>query len=738
MIAQYIFKNRVIGLVLILVTAFIFPAIAQTKFASLQEALSSAGKMNGQGGPPNVNWIRDGNQFSYIKGAGKINTYNPSTDADEEVFNAGSLKFPGTDKEFTYSGFEWTADFNYLLFQTNFKPVWRNSGNADYYLYSIKDKSLRLVAREAYTAQVSPDGRSVAYERNGNLFVLDLGSKKEKQLTKDGATSVYNGRFGWVYEEEFGLVRAWEWNPDSKSIAYWRIDERAIPLYQYSDLSGMHPEYKKIPYPRVGDPVPQARIGIVDLKKGKTTWASIPLEGGYFPRIYWTSAPNTLAVVRLDRKQKRLDLFMVDSKKGIARNILTEESKGWMDVYNFFAGILHHFFFPPRADEFYWISDRSGYQHLYRYDYNGKLISQVTQGNWDVMTVESLDPQAGQLYYTSTETSGLERHLYVTGLDGSSKRKLTLQPGRHQIQFAPGGQYYIDTWSNTTTPRQVEIRKVNGQLIKTWQDNATVKTFVSSIAYAPRELETIVTSDGRQLDIYLIKPVGLDVSKKYPLVLSIYGGPGAQSVYNSWAANPYEQYLAQQGYAIASVNNRGSTGYGRDFMESVYEQIGKLETEDFVATADALGRKYSWLDRQRMAIQGHSYGGFTTCYTLTKHPGAFRVGIAGAPVVNQKLYDNIYSERYMGILPENDQKYEDHAPLNFVKNLSDPLLIAHALEDDNVHVINTFQFVKAATDAGKDIDLRIYPPGHHGVAYSAVSQIRLWQTYVDYLDRWLK
>ncbi|MBP6794302.1 MAG: S9 family peptidase [Saprospiraceae bacterium] len=711
---------------------------AQSRFASFQDAIIKSGRINGQGGPVNVNWIKDGNQFSYIKSVGKINSYNPGTLKEEIEFDGSDLKFPGTGLPFNYTAFEWTSDFNYLLFKTNFKPVWRNSGNADYYLYSLKNKSITLVAQNAYTAQVSPDGKSVAFESNGNLFVLDLASMKTKQLTKDGSHTVYNGRFGWVYEEEFGLVRAWEWSHDSKRIAFWHVDESAIPLYQYSDLSGMHPVYTKIPYPRVGDPVPEVKIGIVDILKAKTTWAQIPLQGGYFPRIYWTSDPSKLAIVRLDRKQRILDLFMTDIKTGTSDAVMKEDSKGWMDVYNFFAGILHHFLFPTGVKEFYWISDRYGYQHLYRYDYNGKLLSQITQGNWDVMTVESLDPVADLLYYTSTEASGLERHLYSIRLNGADKRKITEEAGLHQIQFAPGGKYFIDTWSNLNTPRQTEIRSVDGTLIKSWQTNENVKTFIKTHVYAPKMLDHISTTSGLNLDVYIIKPIDFDSSKKYPLILNIYGGPGAQSVYNSWGGNPFEQYLAQREYVIASVNNRGSTGYGRDFMEGVYEQLGKQETEDFIATADALAAKYSWLDRSRMAIYGHSYGGFTTTYTLTKHPGAFKAGIAGAPVTDYRLYDNIWTERYMGILPENNAKYEEHAPLKFVSGLTDHLMIAHSLEDDNVHVLNTFQFVKAATDANKEVDLRIYPPGHHGVAYSLVSQARLWQTYLDYFDRWLK
>ena len=714
-----------------------FQLSAQSRFTSFQDAIIKSGRINGQGGPVNVNWIKDGNQFSYIKSAGTINSYNPSTLQDEIVFDGSDLKFPGTDRPFNYIAFEWTSDFNYLLFKTNFKPVWRNSGNADYYLYSMKNKSITLVAQNAYTAQVSPDGKSVAFESNGNLFVLDLRSMKTKQLTKDGSHTVYNGRFGWVYEEEFGLVRAWEWSPDSKHIAFWHVDESAIPLYQYSDLNGMHPEYTKIPYPRVGDPVPMVKIGIVDILKAKTTWAQIPLQGGYFPRIYWTSDPSTLAIVRLDRKQRILDLFMTDIKTGFSNSVMKEESKGWMDVYNFFAGILHHFLFPKGVKEFYWISDRDGHQHLYRYDYNGKWLGQVTQGNWDVMTVESLDPAADVLYYTSTEASGLERHLYSISLNGSNKRKITEAAGLHQIQFAPGGKYFIDTWSNLNTPRQTEIRSAEGTLIKSWQTNENVWAFIKSHVYAPKVLDQISTTTGLNLDLYLVKPIDFDPSKKYPMILNIYGGPGAQSVYNSWGGNPFEQYLAQRGYVIASVNNRGSTGYGRDFMEGVYEQLGKQETEDFIATADALAAKYSWLDRSRMAIYGHSYGGFATAYTMTKHPGAFKVGIAGAPVTDYRLYDNIWTERYMGILPENNAKYEEHAPLKFVSNINDHLMIAHSLQDDNVHVLNTFQFVKAATDANKEVDLRIYPPGHHGVAYSLVSQARLWQTYLDYFDRWL-
>lgn len=730
-----------LSLTIILWLPFSLLAQQQQRFQSLTEAFQRGGALSGRNGPASVNWIDGGARFSFIPSgtSGVIKTYDPATGQEETAFSAEGLKFPGSDKAFNYNQFNWSADFKYLMFRTNFRPVWRNSGEADYYLYNLADKQLQLVAKDARTAQLSPNGQLAAYERGGNLYVYDLAKKKEQQLTKDAQTNFYNGRYGWVYEEEFGLVQAWDWSPDSRYIAFWQTDERQIPIYQMTDFTGSHAEYSKIPYPRVGDPAPPVRIGIIDMKTRKTKWVNVDLAGGYIPRIYWTSKPGQLAVMHLNRKQNHMSLYMADAATGAARKIMEEKDEdGWIDVFDFFAGILHYCYFPKAGEEFYWISGRDGYNHLYRYNYDGKLINQVTKGNWDVVRVENVDTQNGIIYYTSTEASPLERQLYAIGVDGSGKRRLTEAEGRHRINMSPNGIYYIDNHSSVNRHKQVELRATDGRLIKVLEANENTAKFLQTNAYVPRELMQIATSDGQAIDIYLVKPLDFDEQKKYPLVMSIYGGPGAQSVYNEFGASAWEQYLSQQGYVVASVNNRGSGGYGQKFMEVVYEKLGVYESLDFAETAKYLVNKFSWIDGSRMAIQGHSYGGYTSSYTMLTHPDVFRVGIVAAPVTDQRLYDNIYAERYMGLLPENDEKYKNSAPITYAKNLKGKMLLVHSLMDDNVHVANTFQLLRALLDAGKDVDLRIYPPGDHSVAYDFQSYTLLQKTYFDYLETHLK
>ncbi len=710
----------------------------QATLSDLTTALQVGFALSGSNGPSSVNWIDGGDRFSYIDDAGKVRSYNPATDEETLIFDSEGKTFPDRDEPFEYQSFQWSADFKYLLFQTNFRPVWRYSGEADYYLYHIEQESFRLVAKDARTAELSPDGKKVVYERGGNLFVLDLSSDKETQLTDDAQEQVYNGRFGWVYEEEYGLVQAWAWSPDSRYIAYWQTDERDIPIYRMTDFSSAHPEYEEIPYPRVGDPIPGVRIGILDIAKKKNTqWVDLDLEGGTIPRIYWTANEGQLALVHLNRPQNHLTLYFADAKNGKVKKIIEEkDDSGWIDVFDFFAGILHYFSFPEDREEFLWISGRSGHNHIYHYNYDGELLNQVTEGAWDVVTIEATawSEGSGNIYFTSTEVSPLERHLYVVNADGTGKKRLTRPPGRHSIDMGPNGNYYIDNYSNVDQYRQVELRSTAGSRVKILEDNASVEATLDRFAYAPRELFSFTTSDGQELDGYLIRPIGFDSTQSYPLFLNIYGGPGAQSVYNQFGSNGFEQFLAANGYVIASVNNRGSGGYGQDFMQVVYKQLGKYESLDFVETAKHLSGTYDWIDGERMAIRGHSYGGYASSYTMVTHPGVFDVALVGAPVTDQRLYDNIYTERYMGLLEDNEEGYIQAAPITHAENLEGKMLIAHSLMDDNVHVINTYQFIEALTNAGKDVDLRIYPPGNHGVAYNFSSYILLHQTYFDFLE----
>jgi dipeptidyl-peptidase-4 len=729
----------------IFVGTFLFQqsTLAQEKqrYSSVKEALSKSSQLSGSNGPGNVNWIDDGNRYSYMKyneetESMEIRAYDPASEDDELIFNSANHTFPESDSTFEYSSFQWSDDSKYLVFQSNFRPVYRRSGISDYYLYSVENGSLNLLVEDARTAELSPDGSKIGYERDGDLFVYDLEAQEETQLTDSAKEYFYNGRFGWVYEEEFGLAQAWKWSPDSEKIAYWQTDERHVNIFQMTDYSGQHPEYQKIPYPKVGDKNPKVKIGVVNVESGQQKWMDTPTEG-YIPRIYWTADENKLATVHLNRAQNQLKLFFNDINDGERRLVMEEQSDAWIDVFDFFAGINHLFFFPKDSEEFFWISDRNGWSHIYRYGYDGSVKNQVTDGKWEVTYVHTVDYRNNRIYYTSTEESPLERHLYSVNFTGRNKTKHSRAEGRHDISMGSNSKYYIDRYSNTSTPTQVELWSTMKGKLEVLEDNASVEAFTEKHVYAPRELFSFTTSDGQQLDGYMIKPIDFDPDKKYPLVLNIYGGPSAQGVYNSWESGGWNQYLAQEGYVVVNVNNRGSGGYGSEFEKVVYKQLGKWEANDFVETARFMGDK-SWVDSSRMAIRGHSYGGYMTTYTLFNYPDVFDVGIATAPVTDWRFYDSIYTERYMGLIENNKDGYEQSSSITHAENLKSNLLLSHSTMDENVHVQNTMQLLTELTGNGQEVDLQIYPPGAHGVAFNTASYYLLYTSYVDYLNRHLK
>ncbi|HEX6981704.1 MAG TPA: S9 family peptidase [Balneolaceae bacterium] len=712
------------------------------RYSSLKEALTLSSRLRGYDAPRNLIWIDEGNRYSYMQydadaKSYQIRSYKPADATDSLLFSTEGLTFPDTGEPFEYSDFQWSNDFNYIIFQSNFRPVYRHSGISDYYLYSLEENELTLLVEDARTAELSPDGEKIGYERGGDLFVYFLDSGEEKQLTDSGKEYFYNGRYGWVYEEEFGLAQAWEWSPDSKYIAFWQTDERDVHLYMLPDYSEHHVQYDPIPYPQVGDINPEVRIGTINVQTGEQQWMDIPLNEGYIPRIYWTANEGQLAIVHLNRPQTHLKLYFSDVTTGESHLVMEEESEYWIDIFDFFAGINHLFFFPDDREEFLWISDRDGWSHIYRYNYDGELINQVTEGEWEVTYVHDVDYDNERIYYSSTEVSPLQRHLYTINFDGTSKVKITQKPGTHNINVSPNAQYYVDSYSSIDSPTQVELHSISGELIKVLDDNADVYEFLEDHAYAEKELFTFTTSDGQQLDGSVIKPIGFDSTKSYPLVLNIYGGPGAQGVYNAFATNGWVQYLAQEGYVIVNVNNRGSGGYGREFEKVVYKQLGKWESHDFVETAEYMAQK-SWVDEDRLAIRGHSYGGYMTAYTMTTHPGVFSVGICTAPVTDWRLYDSIYTERYMGLIENNRDGYIQSAVTTHAGNLEGHLLLSHATQDENVHVQNTYQFLTELTSRGIGVDVQIFPPGAHGVAFNTASYLLLYESYVDYLNRWLK
>jgi len=725
----------------LLLTLITLSITAQKKqYASLQEAFFAGMSLRGDRGPSGVEWIENSDQYSFTKmeqRTQQIWTYDIKTESETMVFSVADHTFPDSGEPFRYRSFNWAKDYQYLLFQCNFERIWRYSGNADYYLYSLNDKSLTPIVKGAFTAEVSPDGKKVGYGKDGDLFSFDLETGKHSQLTSDGEDKYYNGRFGWANEEEFGLVQAWEWSYDSKYIAFWQSDEREVPVYKLTDFTDQHPRYTEIPYPKVGDNPPVERLGILDIKTGTREWLDFDPEGGYMPRIYWTSKENTLAVVWMNRAQNHLKLYLFDVVSGEKTMIMEEKDDAWLDIYDFFAGELHLFYFPEDMDSYFWISDRDGYSHIYQYDYEGNGLGQITSGSYDVVGIKAIDPAKKTLYYLSCEVSPKDRNLYSVKFNGKGKKQITSTPGNHRVNVAPAGKYFIDSYSDTKTPSQIDLRDGKGKVIKNLAGHERATAHLEAYTYAGKELFSFVTSDGQKIDGHLIRPMNFDPQKSYPLLLAVYGGPGSQGVYNTFETSGWNQYLAQQGYVVANINNRGNGGYGSEFEKVVHKQLGKWETHDFAEAAEFLAKE-PWIDRERIGIMGHSFGGFSAGMSLLLHPDVFKAGIVTAAISDHRNYDCVLTEKYMGLIEENEEGYTKSSMGALAGNLEGNMLLVHSLMDDNVHPQNTFQLVKAMIDNGKSIDLKIYPPGTHGVAYDMKSRIFLYSEYLNWLEKNLK
>ncbi len=720
-------------------------AAAQEKrpFGTLAEALQYTGALAGAPVPQSVVWVNGGTQFSFIRQDAQSNKseivlHDPGTGHDSVLFTGSGITFPGTTSPFEYEGFQWARDFKNIVFQSNFQQLYRRSGTSDFYIYSLATRTLQLGGKGARTAELSPDGTTLGEERNGDMYVVDLRTHKEQRLTHDAKEHVFNGHFDWVYEEEFGLAQAWNWSPDSRHIAYWQVNDAKEPEVQLTDYSGRHPDWDRIRIPQPGDTNPTVKIGVVDVRTGTNVWLD-PKQSGefYIPRIYWTSRADTLAMIVLNRKQNDMKLLFFDVKTGGSRQVMEEKSETWIDVYDFYAGVQDLMTFPENSHEFFWVSDRDGYQHVYRYDYSGKLIQQVTKGNWSVSRIEGTNPAKQIIYFTSTDPSPLERQLWQVNFDGTGLKRITTTTGTHAINMSPNAQYFIDTWSSTTQPRQVELWSTASGKIRTIDDNANATRSLSAMAYSTPELFNFTTSDGVKIDASMVKPVPFDPSRKYPVVFAIYGGPGSQGVYNRFDASGWKQWLAQHGYIVVDVNNRGTNNYGRDFMKVVYKQLGKYEAKDFAEAAKYL-KTQPYVDGAHIGIMGTSYGGYSTMITMESYPDIFTVGTANSGVADWRLYDSIYTERYMSTLGDNPTGYIESSVVENAKKLNGKLLMIHSMLDDNVHPQNTMQLLTAFTNAGKDIETRIYPPGHHGAAYNAQSYMLINQVEFDFLNRWLK
>ncbi|OEK07375.1 peptidase S9 [Flavivirga aquatica] len=612
-----------------------------------------------------------------------------------------------------FTSYTFSDDERKVILATNRESIYRRSTIGNYYVYNINNESLTLISEEKIQEPTfSPDGNKVAFAKNNNLYVKDLNSEKTIQITFDGKKNeVINGITDWVYEEEFAFVRAFEWNADNSKIAFIRFNEINVPEFSM-DIYGqsLYPRQKAFKYPKAGEANSNVSLHIYNLETEKTQEVKVNkmYKDFYIPRIKWTNNPDVLSAQYINRHQNELDLWMVNVKNNTSSLALAEKDKAYINV----TGSLTFL----EDNSFIWTSEKDGYNHIYHYDKNGKLINQVTKGNWEVTSYYGYNKKNNTIYYQSVENGSINRDVYSIKLNGRSKTRLSKDEGTNSASFSTDFSYFINTFSSANVPPRYTLNATSsGKLIKSIKDNDRLAKTLSNFKISKKEFSTI-NANGNNLNMWLIKPANFDASKQYPLLMYQYSGPGSQQVANKWNnANDYwYQYLAQQGYIIACVDGRGTGFKGSDFKKVTQNELGKYEVEDQIAVAKQLG-ELSYIDAAKIGIWGWSFGGFMSSNCLFKGNDIFKMAIAVAPVSSWRFYDSIYTERYMTTPQENASGYDENSPINHVDKLKGDFLLVHGSSDDNVHLQNTMRLAEALIQADKQFDWAIYPDKNHGI-----------------------
>jgi len=525
--------------------------------------------------------------------------------------------------------------------------------------------------------KISPDGRWVSFLRDHDLWVANVATGAERQLTRGGGEELMNGELDWVYPEELEIHTAYWWSPDSSQIAYLEMDERHVTQYPSIDYLSLVGEIRTMRYPKAGGANPIVRVGVVPVSGGETRWIDLGRDSNiYVARVAWLRDSKRLAIERLNRAQNKLELLFADAADGRAQVVLVEEDKYWINLSD-------DLYFFRDGRQFLWSSERDGFRHLYLYGLTGKLLKQLTRGAWEVTSVAGVDERQGLVYFIATEKSPLERHLYRVSTDSGGMRRLSREEGTHTINLAPDATHYLDTYSNAMRPRRQDLYRADGTHQLALNENKVAE--LDAYALQPVEFFTVPGADGTPLEALMIKPPGFDASRKYPVIVNLYGGPHGQVVRNAWRATTFlwHQMMAQKGYLIFSVDNRGMAARGHGFETPIYHRMGRVELADQLAGVAYL-KSLPYVDGARIGIWGWSYGGYMTCNAMLHAADTFKVGFAGAPVTDWRQYDTIYTERYMGLPQENEKGYRESSPVTQAAGLKGKLLIAHGTGDDNV------------------------------------------------------
>ncbi len=697
--------------------------------------------------PENVyggNSMNDGEHFTsldynQISQSSKLNKYSyKKYELVETLLDSKDFKPNGTDAV-SIDDYSFNADETKILIATEQEAIYRHSSKSNYYIYDIKSKKITPLTDfskgKQRLAEFSPKGNKVAFVRENNLFVMDFESGKETAVTTDGEMNkiIYGGT-DWVYEEEFSFDKGFYWSPDGSKIAYYRFDEEDVKEFQMEMYGTLYPEHYKFKYPKAGEDNSEVRIFVYEVGIERNTQFDI---GGnmdiYIPRIFWTNDSDVLCVQRMNRLQNKTELlvgtFKQDrpNKEGVKTKVIyTETAETYIDVHD-------NTKFLSDGTSFLWTSEKDGYNHIYQIDMASGEGKQITKGNWEVTEVYGYDEKSKTVYFQAAKNHPTQREVYKIKSDGSGLTMLSKKTGTNRAEFSKGFKYYL-LWNTTAnTPFYVTLNNAKGKEIKVLKDNADLLNRMGQFDLTKKEFFTVKGAAGDDLNAWMIKPSNFDENKKYPLLMFVYGGPGINTVNDSWEWGNYFwwQSLAQKGYIVVSVDARG-TGYrGRDFKHCTYLQLGKFETEDQIAAAKNLGKK-GYIDESRIGIFGWSYGGYMSSLCITKGADTFKAAIAVAPVTNWRYYDNVYTERFMRTPQENGENYDVNSPINHVEKLKGKYLLIHGSADDNVHFQNAMEMVDALQKANKQFDFMAYPNKNHGI-YGGYTRINLYNKMTNFL-----
>jgi len=644
------------------------------------------------------------------------------------IVTASELIPEGKKENIKLGNYTFSKDENKILFPTKTEYIYRHSSKSEFYIWDIKNKTLQQLSENGKQrlASFSPDGSKVGFIRNNNLFIKNLTSNTETQITKDGLyNNIINGTTDWVYEEEFGFTRAFFWSPNGEKIAFYKFDESNVKEFCFSKYGDLYPEEYKYKYPKAGEDNSIVNIFTYDITNEKTVKMDIGEETDqYIPRIKWTKNNEILSIQRMNRLQNKLEILFADPKNGESKVIYTETNK-------YYIGITDHLTFLDDNEHFLFTSEKDGYYHIYLYKMNGELVKQLTKGNWVITNLIGFDEKKQIVYYTSAESSPLNRDIYSVDLKGN-KNKLSSRKGTNRARFSSDYKYFINTFSDANTPSVITVNKANGKQIRVLEDNSKLLKTIKEYNFSKKEFFTITTSENVELNAWKILPPNFDKEKQYPVLFTIYGGPGSQTVQNSWGSDLWEQMLAQKGIIVVSVDNRGTGARGEEFKKMTYMQLGKYETIDQIEAAKYLG-SLDYIDANRIGIFGWSYGGYMSTLCMTKGSDYFSTGIAVAPVTNWRYYDNIYTERFMRTPQENANGYDDNSPINHVDKLKGNFLLIHGTADDNVHVQNSIDLVTALVAANKQFEMQLYPNSNHGIYTGKNTRMHLYKRMTDFL-----